>query len=152
ASSVKPRTDETPAALGAPPSTGKELAERYRMRYVPADASLLQPTFDVGKTLEMIKEIREGILAENPEASFYQQMREMQQVTAPGAERLMGDVKNRVDLARAGYDAGSVKLFQMAITMCGYRARDTSEFGWARRGAPPLDRRRMAFTQFDLES
>src|SRR5690606_18200545 len=73
ASSVKPRAEETPAALGAPPSAGRELAERYRMRYVPTDASLLQPTFDVGKTLDMIKEIREGILAENPEASFYQQ-------------------------------------------------------------------------------
>lgn len=151
ASSVKPRAEETPAALGAPPSAGRELAERYRMRYVPADASLLQPTFDVGKTLDMIKEIREGILAENPEASFYQQMREMQQVTAPGAERLMGDVKNRVDLARAGYDAGSVKLFQMAIAMCGFRARDTSEFGWSRRGIA-LDRRRLAFTRFDLQS
>jgi hypothetical protein len=143
--------DTTPPEAGTPPSSGKELAERYRIRYVPPDASLLQPTFDVGKTLEMIQDIREGILAENPEASFYQQMREMQQVTAPGAERLMGDVKNRVDLVRAGMDAGTVKLFQMAIAIAGFRARDTSEFGWSRRGTA-LDRRRLAFTQFDLQS
>lgn len=145
------KTTETPAEAGTPPSSGRELAEMLRYRKVPADAKILQPTFDVGKTLDMIKDIREGILAENPEASFYQQMREMQQVTAPGAERLMGDVKNRVDLVRAGMDAGTIKLFQMAIAMCGFRARDTSDFGWSRRGIA-LDRRRLAFTQFDLQS
>lgn len=135
----------------APPD-GATLAQTFKWIKVAEGSQLLQPTFDVGKTLEMIKDIREGILAENPEASFYQQMREMQQVTAPGAERLMGDVKNRVDLARAGYDAQTVKLFQMAIAMCGMRAKDTSVVGWARAGSPALNRRRQAFLSFDLES
>src|SRR5690606_13104396 len=135
--------------LGAPPNTSS-YAEMMRWIKVDEGSSLLQPDFDIGKTLEIIKDIREGILAENPEAAFYQQMREMTQVTAPGAERLMGDVKNRVNLARAGYDANTVKLFQMAIAMCGFRANDRSETGWQRPGQR-LDRRRQAFTRFDLE-
>ena len=136
---------------GTPPD-GATLAQMFKWIKVAESSQLLQPTFDVGKTLEMLQDIREGILAENPEASFYQQMRTMQQVTAPGAERLMGDVKNRVDLARAGYDAQTVKLFQMAVAICGMRAHDTSEVGWARRGAPALNRRRQAFLPFSLES
>lgn len=137
--------------LGTPPD-GKSLAQSFKWIKVAEGSTMLQPTFDIGKTLEMLQDIREGILAENPEASFYQQMREMQQVTAPGAERLMGDVKNRVDLARAGYDAQTVKLFQMAIAMCGMRAQDGSAVGWARNGAPDLNRRRQAFLPFDLGS
>lgn len=143
-------TDEPQVNMAAPPN-GTSFAELFRWRAVPAGAQLLQPTFDVGKTLDMIRDIREGILAENPEASFYQQLREMQQVTAPGAERLMGDVKNRVDLVRAGMDPNTVKLFQMAISMCGMRAHDTSRDGWLRPGAR-LDRRRMVFVPFDLQS
>ncbi len=137
--------------LGAPPQASS-LAETYKWISVPPDATLLQPQFDTGKTLDMLKDLREGILAENPEASFYQQMRQMQQVTAPGAERLMGDVKNRVDLARAGYDIQTVKLFQMAVAMCGERANDRSRNGWQRRGAPRLDRKRLAFLEYDLRS
>lgn len=115
---------------------------------VPGDSTLLQTQIDIGKTLEILKDLREGILSENPEASFYQQMREMQQVTAPGAERLMGDVKNRVDMARAGYDAQSVKLFQMSIAIAGMRVTSGD---WTRDGAR-LNRRQQVFANFDLES
>jgi hypothetical protein len=109
------------------------------------DADIVQPTFDIGKTLEMLKEIREGILAENPEASFYQQMREMSNVSAPGAEQMMGDVKNRTFLARAGYDMGTVKLFQMAISMCGYHANNGS---WGKE----LTARQQAFKPYTIDS
>lgn len=136
--------------LGAPPS-GVSFAELFKWVPVPEGAQLLQPTFDIGKTREMVEEVRKGVLDENPEARFYQQLREMQQVTAPGAERLMGDVKNRVDLVRAGMDPNTVKLFQMAISMCGFRAHDTSQDGWLRPGQR-LDRRRMVFVPFDLQS
>jgi len=134
------------------PPTGFNLAETFNYVPVPEGASLLQPTIDIGQTREMLADLREGILSENPEASFYQQMRQMQQVTAPGAERLMGDVKNRVDLARAGYDAGSVKLFQMALSMCGFRANGPTWKRDASGRSRPLNRRQMAFLPYDLES
>lgn len=119
---------------------------------VPADATLLQQNFDIGKTREMLEDTRQGILDENPEARFYQQLRDMAQVTAPAAERLMGDVKTRVDLARAGYDSNTVKLFQMSIAICGMRASDGT---WNRRGQGlnvKLSSRQQAFLPFNLDS
>lgn len=112
---------------------------------MPMDSRLLQAQFDIGQTREMLADLRQGIIDENPEARFYQQMREMQQVTAPGAERLMGDVKNRVDLARSGYDSQTIKLLQMAISMCGMRAHAE----WRQGG---LNKRQQAFAPFDLGS
>lgn len=124
--------------------------ETFDIVRVSEGAQLLQAEFDVGQTREMLADLRQGIVDENPEARFYQQMREMQQVTAPGAERLMGDVKNRVDLARAGYDSQTIKLFQMAISMCSYHAvRDWQQVGGRR---VLLTRRQQVFTMFDLES
>jgi len=116
---------------------------------VPEGAQLLQAQFDIGKTREMLQDLRDGIVDENPEARFYQQLREMQQVTAPGAERLMGDGKNRVEMVRDGADIQSVKLFQMAIAMAGERVKDGS---WARAQRGRLTRRQMAFNRFDLQS
>lgn len=117
----------------------------YDVIGMPSDARLLQATFDIGKTRELLEDLRQGIVDENPEARFYQQMREMTQVSAPGAERLMGDVKNRVDLARSGYDSQTIKLLQMAISMCGMRAHAE----WKQGG---LNRRQHVFSPFDLGS
>lgn len=119
---------------------------------VPDGANLLQAQFDIGKTSEMLEALRQGIIDENPEARFYQQMRAMQQVTAPGAERLMGDVKNRVDLARSGYDSQTIKLFQMAISMCGMRAHGPEWRVDSGGRSVALDRRRSVFLPFDLDS
>ena len=137
--------------LEAPPNvSGVNIAELWRYRKVPGDAQILQASFDTGTTLQQIKDIREGILSENPEASFYARLREMQMVTAPGAEMLMGDVTNLVSLARARYDTQTVKLFQMALAMCGFRANDLSADGWRANG--PMDPRRQSFLPYNLDS
>ena len=136
--------------LSAPNGTVEEIEQEQKYITVPQGANLLQAQMDIGKTREMLQDIRENILAENPEASYYQQLREMSQVTAPGAERLMGDVKSRVDLVRAGADVGTVKRFQMAISMCGWRANGND---WkARNPGRALTPRQAVFLPFDLES
>ncbi|MDQ3540681.1 MAG: hypothetical protein M3440_08345 [Chloroflexota bacterium] len=113
------------------------------------DAAIMQAQFDIGKTLEIIAFLKEGILEENPEGSFYHQLREMSQLTGPAAERALGDAVSRCRLARAGYDAQSVKLFQMALGMSGMRANEAAPgTGWA----APLSRRQQAFLPFNLDS
>ncbi len=131
------RADSTHDVTSAP--------DTFEIVGMPAEARILQAQFDIGQTREMLADLRQGIIDENPEARFYQQMREMQQVTAPGAERLMGDVKNRVDLARSGYDSQTVKLLQMAISMAGMRAHAD----WRQGG---LTTRQKTFVPFDLSS
>lgn len=138
--------------LSAPPEgstarTAKEEAQTLDYIFVPEGSQYLQASMDIGKTREMLQDILEGILRENPEASFYEKLRDMQQVTAPGAERIMGDVKSRVDLVRAGMDANTVKLFQMAISMCAFRARGNE---WKRRNPNrQLTPRQQVFVPFD---
>ena len=167
----KPGQSELGAA--APPSDGqprkplldsiwaRQQADRQaqQVSFLETDnekVTIQEVSFDVGKTLEMIAALREGIEAENPEGRFYSELRSMTQVTAPGAERLMGDVKARVDLARAGYDMQTVKLIQMALSMCGFRANSGA---WTRRPdvngvmrSVKLTRRQQVFLPFNLDT
>lgn len=81
-----------------------------------------------------------------PELSMYQQLRKMSQVTGPGAARMMGDVYSRVLEVSANYDTQSIKLFQMAVAIAGFRQREGAG-GWAMR-----TEQQKKFAPFDLES
>lgn len=56
------------------------------------------------------------------------------------------------DLARSGYDPNTVKLLQMAISMCGMRAHGPEWRTNADGRSVALDRRRQVFLPFDLQS
>jgi len=96
-----------------------QLAETMAVRKVGPDSGYEYLQADIGKTIEILKEIKQGILEENPEASFYHDLRQMSQLTGPAVERALGDAVSRANEARAEHDPQTVKLFQMAITMCG---------------------------------
>lgn len=101
---------------------------------------LLQPKFDLGATTELIDRLRTWMLEENPEASFYSQLRGMREVTAPAAERILGDAIALCKRARAGQDIGTIKLFQMNISMVSMRIR-AGDYG-------SLNDRQKAFLPF----
>jgi len=129
----------------------RRTAEAFEVLQGTDNAAILQAQFDIGKTLEIIEFLKRGMLEENPEGSFYHQLREMSQLTGPAVERALGDAVGRVRLARAGYDAQTIKLFQMGLAMSGFRANGawkTDEEGRARR----LTKRQEAFLPFDLDS
>lgn len=151
---------QTRVELGRPPKLrgeGPGQAETSHWLQANGDVELVQPTMDIGQTLAIIDRLIDGIERENPEATFYPQIRQMSQVTAPGVERALGDAVNRCRMVRAGQDGNSVKLFQMALTMCGMRANlPEAEGGWPRTvpgaGARRLTRRQEVFLPFTLES
>jgi hypothetical protein len=64
-----------------------------------------------------------------PELGMYQELRKMSEVTGPGAARMMGDVYSRVLEVASNYDTQSIKLFQMAAAIGGFRYRENRE-GW----------------------
>lgn len=97
-----------------------------------------------GQALEYIDSLIAEIERDHPEVGMYNQLREMSEVTAPGAERMFGDVKTYVDDARAAYDTQSVKLFQMGVAIAGWRAQ-RGDWG-------ALDRQHGVFTGFGLDS
>ena len=91
-----------------------------------------------------------GLLAEIehdfPELSMYQELRKMNQVTGPGAARMMGDVYSRVLEVASNYDQQSIKLFQMAVAIGGMRLKE-GKGGWREKND-----QRSKFAGFDLTS
>jgi hypothetical protein len=77
---------------------------------------------------------------------MYQRLREMSALTGPAAARLMGDVSGRVQEVASNYDTQSIKLFQMAAAVGGFRFREGRE-GWRER-----TEQRQKFGPFDLNS
>lgn len=97
-----------------------------------------------GQALAYIESLLSEVERDHPEIGMYNQLREMSEVTAPGASRMFGDVAAYVDEARAIYDTQSVKLFQMATAIAGWRVQRGD---WGN-----LDRQREAFQGFGLDS
>jgi hypothetical protein len=120
------------------------MAEQVSFMEVEATGGIEQLTFDVGKTLDMLKEVKNGILEVNPEANFYPQLRAMSTLTGPGAERALGDAVSRANLFRSGMDIQTVKLQQMAVAISGWRLNTGA---W--KNPTPRDE---AFRPFGLDS
>lgn len=120
--------------LSLPPRMTTEpdrIAEEQDYLPVSEGAELLQAKHDIGGMLDIVREIKTGIIEENPEGSFYRKLGEMTTLTGPGAERALGDAIGRCRLARSGYDTQSIKLFQMALSMLGMRANEQAAgTGW----------------------
>jgi hypothetical protein len=100
---------------------------------------------DLGDALPYIQQLLTEIEHDHPELSMYQQLRGMGQVTGPAAARLVGDVASLVYEAQANYDQASIKLFQMAVAIGGWRA---SSGAWGH----TLSRQQQKFAPFDLTS
>lgn len=92
--------------------------------WVPLTGSL-QPEQVVPLMVQLMTEIEH----DNPELGMYQELRKMSEVTGPGAARMMGDVYSRVLEVASNYDQQSIKLFQMAAAIGGFRFRENRE-GW----------------------
>lgn len=78
---------------------------------------------DPGEAIEHIDHLLKEIEADHPEIGMYQQLRNMTQVSGPAADRLFGDVASLVNEARTQYDRSTVKLFQMAVAIAGWRVQ-----------------------------
>lgn len=77
--------------------------------------------YDTGRTAEMTGDLGDRLLAEFPEAMYFQELLQMTQVTGPGVERALGPITGNVIAARANHDPQTVKLHQMALAMMGWR-------------------------------
>lgn len=98
-----------------------------------------------GEALNYINKLLSEVEQDHPEIVMYNQLRQMSEVTGPAAERLIGDTAALVTEARSNYDTQSIKLFQMAIAVAGWRAGTGA---WGRN----LTRQQQAFLPFDLVS
>lgn len=81
-----------------------------------------------------------------PELSMYTELRKMSEVTGPGAARMMGDVYSKVLEVSSNYDTQSIKLFQMALAIGGFRHAE-NRAGWRLRND-----QQAKFAGFNLDS
>lgn len=95
----------------------RRIAEALNLLPMSKDGRFVTVELNLGQTKELLQEVKDSIIAENPEAKFDQQLLEMRTLTAPGAERAMGRIISKVVAARDNYDPQTIKQMQMATTM-----------------------------------
>lgn len=106
----------------------------------------LSGNLEPDKVIPNIDRLLTEIEHDFPELSMYQELRKMSQVTGPGAARMMGDVYSRVLEVASNYDTQSIKLFQMAVAIGGFRLAEGKE-GWRDK-----TEQRQKFAPFNLQS
>jgi hypothetical protein len=148
--SLKPLTSQQnrPAATNEYASQANVVSDREDLLLIggPAgsDVKSMAGTLELDDAGPYIDKLLAEIEADHPELLMFRQLREMSQVTAPGAAQIMGDTYARVIEAQASYDQQSIKLFQQAVAIAGWRLETGA---WA-----DVDRQRLKFGGFDLGS
>lgn len=139
-------TGSGPTKAGASSQQSSPTAGRENLKIYTAGpgASIETARLDPGEALEHLDRLLKEIEADHPEVTMYNQLREMTQVTGPAADRLFGDVAALVDEARTQYDQATIKLFQMATAIAGWRAGSSA---WG-----DLDHQQAKFAGYDLDS
>ena len=141
-------------AVGGVTVVDTEAGERQRRYSVgtikgPADmrvGSMLQD-MGLGPGLAYIQSLLAEIEKDLPETTVDEQLRNMTQVTGPGAARIMGDVAFRLYEAESNYDAGLIDAAQMMISMGAFAVRSGL---WGPSGK--LTEAQRLFGAFDLSS
>jgi hypothetical protein len=108
---------------------------------------MMQMTAPIGDAGVRIDKLMEEIEADLPELTLDRELRAMSNVTGPGADRMMGDVRGRYDEVQANADAGTVKIIQMCVAIGGWRL---SQGNWG--SGADLSRQQQKFDGFDLDS
>lgn len=103
----------------------------------------LTGNLDLKDAFQYVESLIAEIEKDNPELTFWEKLREMSQVTGPGATRMLGDVQGAVWDAAANYDQNIIKLFQMGVAIGGWRVNN---------GDWEDSEQTAKFEQFDLES
>lgn len=124
------------------PVAGRESVKVFKAEEGGAVSAVQLPE---GEAMGYMEKLLAEIEDDHPELTMYNELRAMSQVTGPAAERLIGDAAAYIQDARANYDTQSIKLFQMAIAIAGWRA-NTGAWGSS------LTRQQQAFASYDLTS
>lgn len=132
-------------------SATSALEERTNRRLLlkgPADTKWVPmvPNLNPEQVEPRINHLYGEIEKDHPELKFWESARGMSALSGVAVDKLSGDVRGRVGEVSANYDQQSIKLFQMAAAIGGFRYAEGRE-GWRQRTA-----QQQKFAQFNLES
>jgi hypothetical protein len=141
------RLGETAKRPETTDGTGWE-SETLNVWVTSKPAQIATIPLDPTAALEWAQRLVDEIESDHPEVTFYNQLREMGQVSGVAISQLMGDVEGYLIDAQATYDQQCIKLFQMAIAIAGWRLNS----GDWQEGGQLLTQQQSAFAPFDLDS
>jgi RNAse (barnase) inhibitor barstar len=81
----------------------------------------LAGNLNLADTITYMKELISELESDHPELAYNREMRAMSTLTGPAASRVMSDVLGKLSERAASYDQQSLKLFQMAVAIAGFR-------------------------------
>lgn len=125
---------------------------KLKVLQVPEGTSYQEPRFDMGNTENRITAIEDGLFSQFPEIRFEDMLREMTQLTGPGAERAMLDVRTRYSARASTVDRHVIALTGMGTAMAGMRMNDGSWDLSADVAGEALTEQHQAFKAYDLAS
>lgn len=141
-------------------------ADREDLNILEGPAGTQVSTIDLKITdaALVLDRIIAGIERKCPEVTFYEQLRQMTQLTGPAAGRLLGDVEHKVRSISSGYDNNLTKLLQMSVAIAGWRVNN-GDWDYTGSASPETDdifrlvtsperltAAQLLFEPFDLDS
>jgi hypothetical protein len=97
----------------------RQMAEDINLIGMDATGEFVTIALDIGKTRELVEELKDGLVSENPEAEYAKRMAEIANPTSPGVRMALAPIDARVRAARRNHDTQMIKLLQMNTTMMG---------------------------------
>jgi hypothetical protein len=128
------------------PDGGGRDRESINVVQAPAGTRIETIEIDVEKADKILARLIAALERECPEITMYDKLRNLSQITGPGALPLIGDVDRKLKEVAGSHDLNLKRLLQMGIAMAGWRLQNPVG-GW---NDPSTAR--DAFTPYDLDS
>jgi RNAse (barnase) inhibitor barstar len=112
----------------------------------------LAGNLNLADTITYMKELISELESDHPELAYNREMRAMSTLTGPAAGRVMSDVLGKLGERAAAYDQATLKLFQMAVAIAGFRLNggfwNQDENGFSQTISPQQEK----FRPYNLDS
>jgi hypothetical protein len=112
----------------------------------------LAGNLNLADTITYMKELISELESDHPELAYNREMRAMSTLTGPAASRVMSDVLGKLGERAAAYDQATLKLFQMAVAIAGFRLNggfwNQDENGFSQTISPQQEK----FRPYNLDS
>lgn len=116
----------------------------------PGSGFPIESGMQVAAVLELIVHLTKTIERNHPEATMWERLREMSQITGPAARRLIGDTLMRVARVSANYDDGLVRACQMTLSMAAIRRPEWQQQNDAQKAAAKFTPQSYAKGELDF--
>ena len=125
---------------------------KLKILQAPENTHYEEPSVDMAQLEVRISAIEDGLYTQFPESRFEEMLREMTQLTGPGAERAMLDVRTRYNAKASMMDRHVKAIIGMGIAMAGMRFNDGSWVRSAEEQETTLRVQQEVFKPFGLQS